>query len=405
MVRTAMKLLLEQPDVSERRHELEMSALNRYVSNIEMLLLQITDGINLKAAKSIIEETMKDHKTANWRLRSGVVLGILAITALGQAQTPQTPQAARPNSGAQTGARQGAQTPAFPDAPANYVLNSGDQVIIKAFELDEISNVPTRIDPDGTINLPLLGRVGAAGMTVLELEAELVQRAMKHVRSPQVTVAVAQFRTFPVVVTGAFASPGVYQLHGAKTLSAVFTEAGGLAPHASRRVRLKRKAEHGSIPLRGASRNDDTGVSTAEIALASGSEMPVSADDIALKPDDVISVDRAEMIFVSGEVGRVGGIEIGGRESLSVMQAISMAGGFGRDASSQQAKVLRPVLNTARRAEIPVNLDKIRKGEANDFPLQPNDILFVPRSSRLQIWTRVGVVSLAVITTAALVLR
>jgi polysaccharide biosynthesis/export protein len=87
------------------------------------------------------------------------------------------------------------------------------------------------------------------------------------------------------------------------------------------------------------------------------------------------------MIYIGGEVNRVGAIELGERDSLSVIQAISMSGGLSRDADLEKAHVLRPVLNSSKRAEIPVNLKLILAGKTNDYPLLPNDMLYVPRSN------------------------
>jgi polysaccharide biosynthesis/export protein len=106
------------------------------------------------------------------------------------------------------------------------------------------------------------------------------------------------------------------------------------------------------------------------------------AEDIVLQPYDQISVSRAEMVYISGEVNRVGAVELGERDSLSVIQAISMSGGLTRDADIEKARILRPVLNSAKRAEIPLNLKRILAGKSNDYPLLPNDMLYVPRSKK-----------------------
>jgi len=94
----------------------------------------------------------------------------------------------------------------------------------------------------------------------------------------------------------------------------------------------------------------------------------------------VISVDRAEQVYLlGGFAGKSGGFEIGDRDYISALQLISQAGGFSPDARPERALILRPVLNTARRAEIPINLTKVLSTESNDYPLLPNDILFVPK--------------------------
>jgi len=60
-------------------------------------------------------------------------------------------------------------------------------------------------------------------------------------------------------------------------------------------------------------------------------------------------------------------------------------------------RILRPILNTTRRAEIEVDPSKILKGEENDIPLLPNDILFVPRSYTHLFWTTMGQIALPTI--------
>ena len=75
---------------------------------------------------------------------------------------------------------------------------------------------------------------------------------------------------------------------------------------------------------------------------------------------------------------------MGEREFVTVTQALTMSGGFTRDAKRSDARILRPILNTTRRAEIPINLTGIYDGRVNDFPLLPNDVLYIPRSSTRQ---------------------
>ena len=96
----------------------------------------------------------------------------------------------------------------------NYVLGPNDQILIRAPEAEEIDQKPFRIDGDGNINLPLVGRVHAAGMTLQELEADLVRRLREYIREPQVFVDVIQFRSAPIYFVGLFASPGIYPLQG-----------------------------------------------------------------------------------------------------------------------------------------------------------------------------------------------
>jgi polysaccharide biosynthesis/export protein len=113
------------------------------------------------------------------------------------------------------------------------------------------------------------------------------------------------------------------------------------------------------------------------------------AEDIILEPYDVISVERAELLYVSGDVGKVGGIEFGERDSVSVLQALTQSGGFTREANRSKVRILRPIVGTSRRAEIEVDVKSILEGKENDFPLLPNDVLYVSHSYKHAFWTTV----------------
>lgn len=116
-----------------------------------------------------------------------------------------------------------AQTPAL---PPSYVLGPDDQVVIHVLDSDEIGASPFRIDMRGSINVPLAGRLQAAGLTVDQLEAALAARLQEYLQTPVVTVSVSEFRSQPVSVLGAVNTPGVHQIRGRKTLFEVISEAG-----------------------------------------------------------------------------------------------------------------------------------------------------------------------------------
>jgi len=262
----------------------------------------------------------------------------------------------------------------------NYVLRPGDQILIRAFEMEEISEKPFRIDGDGYLNLPVLGRIKAAGLTVERLEAVLVDASKRYVRQPQVSVTVVQFSSDPVFFVGAFKAPGIYPLGGQRTLVEMISAVGGLSPTASRRLKLTRKSEYGTIPLPNAIPLPDGSGSSVDINLASLQSNVNPAEDILLQPFDVLSVDRAEMVYVMGEVSRNGGLDLQEKDSLSVTQALTMAGGFTVTANTKVAWILRPISNTSRRAQINLNMDRILKGQDVDMPLLPNDVLYVSKA-------------------------
>jgi polysaccharide export outer membrane protein len=266
----------------------------------------------------------------------------------------------------------------------NYVLRPGDQILIRAFEVEEISERPFRIDGDGFINLPIVGKIQAGGLSVDMLEAALIEALRKYVRVPQVTITVVQFSTEPVFFVGAFKAPGIYPLGGRRNLVEMVSGVGGLLPTASRRIKVTRRKEYGAIPLPNAVVAPDGSGTSIEVNMASLENNVNPAEDIILQPFDVISVERAEMVYVTGEVARVGGLDLQEKSSISVIQALALAGGISQTANPKVAWILRPVMNTSRRALITLDLDRIMKAEDHDMPLLPNDILFVPKAALLK---------------------
>jgi polysaccharide biosynthesis/export protein len=294
------------------------------------------------------------------------------------AQTPQAPPQTPPRDRT-LGAQPTELTSQVDQLRPNYVLRPGDQVLLRAFEMEEMSERPFRIDGDGFIDLPVLGRVKAEGITVQRFEATLVELLKKYVRVPQVTVTVVQFSSDPVFFVGAFKSPGIYPLGGRRTLVEMMTSIGGLQPTASRRIKVTRRKENGDIPLPGSVPSLDGNGTSVEINMTTLQNNVNPAEDIVLQPFDVVSVERAEMIYVTGEVGKNGAFDLQERDSISVIQALTLAGGLAPTADSKGIRILRPIQNTSRRAEIPLNLTRIMKGEDTDKPLLPNDVLYVPK--------------------------
>ena len=170
----------------------------------------------------------------------------------------------------------------------------------------------------------------------------------------------------------------------------MLTIAGGLQPTAGRRIRVTRKAEYGTIDLPNAVNDPDKKVSYVEISLDNLMQNINPAEDIVLKAYDIVSAETAQPVMVSGEVAKPGPVELGEQASISVTQALARAGGFTQAANRGRARILRPILGTARRAVIEVNLNRIYEGKDNDFPLLPNDALFVPRDSTRMLLEPIG---------------
>ena len=113
--------------------------------------------------------------------------GWLALTGAHSAEThgPQSHEMAKktepkPATAASTQASQ---------IDAEYKIGPQDLLRIDVWKETEISrNAPVR--PDGKISLPLLNDVQAAGLTPMQLAANLTEKLKKYLADPRVTVVV-----------------------------------------------------------------------------------------------------------------------------------------------------------------------------------------------------------------------
>ena len=205
------------------------------------------------------------------------------------------------------------------ETPTSYILGPNDQITIRALQAEEISDKTYRLGSDGDLTLPMIGRFKAAGLTAGQLESELASKLEKYIRHPEVAVTVTEFHSQPVSVIGAVATPGIVQLQGKKTLVEVLSMAGGLRNDAGQRVTITRRQESGMLPLSGA-RPDATGqFSIAEVRLKDLLEARKPEQNIAIQSNDIISVPRAETIYVLGAVNKAGGFVLNDRDNLSVL--------------------------------------------------------------------------------------
>src|SRR5581483_11102236 len=197
--------------------------------------------------------------------------------------------------------------------PSNYILGPDDLLTLRVLDVEEINNLPVRVDLEGTITLPLIGRVPASGLTVPQLEADLTRRLKTYVRQPDVVAAVTEYRSQPVSVVGSVRNPGVHQLQGHKNLIEVLALAGGLNQDAGRTVTITREIEWGAIPLPHAAPDSTGRYSVAEAVLPAIMEGRDPAETTGVRPHDVSSIPRAVLISVTGQVHKAGGFVLNER--------------------------------------------------------------------------------------------
>ena len=163
-----------------------------------------------------------------------------------------------------------------------YVLFAGDQVEVSVWRTPEFSRTVT-IGPDGTISLPLLQDVHAAGLTARELAARLKQLLSARLLKPEVTVIPTQVRMPMVYVMGDVKNPSAIPYRNAQTVLQAIGVAGGvLRTGAEADITIIRLAEDGhlkAIPIE---------------TTASGQPGPYLALGLArVEPDDVIFVPES----------------------------------------------------------------------------------------------------------------
>ena len=264
---------------------------------------------------------------------------------------------------------------------STYLLGPDDQLEISGPELMESTNKPTRIDGDGYMEVPLVGRVQVAGLTAQQAEEKLNQLLRTYIREPQVVVSVAEVHSQPVSVLGAVNNPGVHQVQGQKTLLEMLALAGGIRPDAGYSVRITRQVEWGCIPLPKAQLDASGRFSVAELNLKKIMGAKDPQENIRILPHDVISVPKAEMVYVIGEVRRSGGFVLGEHQTISVLQALSLAEGLNSAANTRHSRILRVKQDTDQREELPVDLKDVLNGKKPDVAMQGDDILFIPGST------------------------
>jgi polysaccharide export outer membrane protein len=288
----------------------------------------------------------------------------------------------------------GAQAPAEIPAPAadappktaekaeNYVLGAEDRISIWVLEADEFGDKVFQIDASGTATLPLIGRMQLGGLDVRSAEAAIRDKLQTYIRKPEVRITVTEFRSQPVSIMGAVNTPGVHQVQGQKTLIEALSLAGGLRQDAGHVVTVVRRAEFGTLPVSNARRDLTGQFYTAEVKLKDLMEGKNPHENIMMKPRDVVTVPRAEMVYVIGEVKNSGGYVMNERTTISVLQALALAGGLNKTAAPHKAKISTLVAGDAnRRIERNIQLNNIMDGKEPDVMLNPDDILFIPTNT------------------------
>jgi polysaccharide export outer membrane protein len=222
-----------------------------------------------------------------------------------------------------------------------------------------------RVSNDGDLYLPLIDYVHVGGLSLEEAQKLLEKRLDDggFVKNPHVTIFVNEYASQAVTVMGEVGKPGVYPILGDRRLFDLISAAGGLTEKAGRTLTIT----HRNTPDK------------PESVHLARNLMDSPETNVDVHPGDTVEVHRAPIIYVVGDVGRPSGLLVD-NGSLTVLQAIALAGGTNRTAKLGGARILRKSDGPNGITETPVPLKKMLQARAADIPLQANDILFVPVS-------------------------
>ncbi len=259
------------------------------------------------------------------------------------------------------------QAPFLKRGGSDYRIGRQDLLELKVFDLKELDQT-VRVADDGSITLPLLGRLEVAGLTKGELEA-LIARLLeeRYVRNPQVTIFVKEYQSKKVAVSGAVKKPDTYEMLGEKTLLEMISLAGGLDRDLGKEIIIFRPQEDGTQRI---AVDLDKLVYEADPAL-----------NVAVRPGDIVYVPAVEKgrIFVTGAVKAPNLYEVPRSEPVTVLKAVTLGGGTTDRASQSRVQIIRTGPD-GQRITIPVNLKKVKRGKAEDPVLQKDDLVLVPES-------------------------
>lgn len=162
------------------------------------------------------------------------------------------------------------------EKPKPYVIGSDDELEIIVWTQTQLSG-KVRVAPDGTITMPLVGRVQAAGETPDQLKDDLQERYSQYIHDANVTVRVSQPQSQMFYVTGEVNKPGAFQLHSGEVLSQAIAEAGGLGDYADPgKIRILR---HGAAETEVLTVNYNRVISGGDVTA-----------DVPIEPGDTVTV-------------------------------------------------------------------------------------------------------------------
>ena len=238
----------------------------------------------------------------------------------------------------------------------DYIVGDGDVLNINVYENEDLGTT-VRVSSNNTIRVPLIGEISVKDMTVSQVSSKIENLlADGYLVNPQVDVFIKEHRSKQAIILGQIRNPGQYELRGTITFLEFISKAGGLTPDAGSLATIKRNSDSG--------KNKETIVIDLEKLIKKGD----TSLNVSIQGNDSIYISKAKTYYVSGEVKKPDSYKY--EADVTVIKAITMAGGFSKIAAKEKVKIIRTVDGEKRIFE-KVNMDAL---------VLPDDVIVVPES-------------------------
>jgi polysaccharide biosynthesis/export protein len=256
-----------------------------------------------------------------------------------------------------------------------YRIGFQDTLEVQVFRHPELSQRAS-VNPDGTITLFRASKpIVAICKTERELAKEIEVEYLSFLKKPEVNVFAIEKKSQSYGVIGAVEKAGNYYISRRIRLLELLSFAGGPNKEAGSRMIVARTGSSSACKV-----ESDDSVVDNELILMNFKikEVLEGKQNLWMQPGDVVSVLDSDLVYVYGNVNKVGSVRM--KEPITLTQAIVSAEGL-KPTAKTQVRVLRQKPNSLEREEFLFDLKEIEKRKSQDPFLEPNDIVAVSQDS------------------------
>ncbi|MEP6849233.1 MAG: polysaccharide biosynthesis/export family protein [Acidobacteriota bacterium] len=268
-----------------------------------------------------------------------------------------------------------------------YKIGYQDTLDIQVFRHPEL-NRRVSVDTNGTIQLFRLDLpITAVCKTEAELASDIAKAYEKdYLRNPEVNVVAVEQKSQSVSVIGAVEKPGSFFINRRVRLLELLAFAGGpKADEAGTRLLVARTGSRSNCQTGGMQPSDSDAVELLDFKIR---DVQAGKETLWMQPGDVVSVLKADVVYMYGNVIKQGAVKIS--EPLTLTQAIVLAEGLKSATKTDNIRVIRTKPGTSEREEKVYDLNLIGKGKMPDPFLEPNDIVAISEDKTKSIINNIG---------------